>query len=332
MTPGSSAPLPSGSALTGWRRDLAAYRPSRTWLGSLLIHRVEALVGVQRRRPLDALAAALLRRLAVAPTANGLHLDAQLLSRLTRELTAAGLLDRADGRWRLTEGGRQALAAGTVGEISEERREFTFVDDGPDRPLRYLRWQAPAVAPVAAEGAPFDVAILNACLGQSPEWKAARGFPDDVVAVSAPDASDWRRIVVDHVERCTVLFVLCTSEPSPMLRGFPLRADGVGAKDPALTLGAAWEEVLPDLALAPPPEAWREAWRAWCQARNLPPAEVDACRVEWIEDRVRVFAPAELAKRLRHTHGEVVKGEAWLLAGSGAVRAAAAVELIESEP
>jgi hypothetical protein len=300
------------------------------WLGSLWIHRVEARVRVARRRPLDALHAALLRRLGVSPTMNGLHLEVQLLSRLTRELAAAGLLDRDDGRWRVTEAGRQALAADAVVETAEERNEFTFVGDDSDRRLRYLRWQAPAVAPVAAEGAPFDVAILNACVGQSPQWKAARGFPDDVVAVSAPDASDWRRVVVDHVERCNVLFALCTSETSPMLRGFPLRPDGVAAKEPALTLGAAWEEVLPDLALAPPPEMWREAWRTWCQARNLPPAEVDACDVEWSEDRVRVLAPAELGKRLRDARADAVKGEAWLLAGAGAVRAAAVVELVES--
>jgi len=74
---------------------------------------------------------------------------------------------------------------------------------------------------------------------------------------------------------------------------------------------------------------WRHAWRAWCHPRGLPVAEVDACILERQGCRLRVTAVPRLIERLRTARSDVFKGEAWLLAGTGRLRAAAQVELVE---
>jgi hypothetical protein len=326
-------PLPGGRVLAGWRRDLAPLQAARLWVASFLVHRVEAAVRVARPRSLDPLQTALLRRAASATTVppNG---NDPLLARLLRGLADDGLLAAEGGRWRLTDRGRAALAGGGA-EDAEERREFTFLDEGAGGPPRYLRLEGPGGAPAAPPDWRFDPAELAACVGRPPEWKARRGFPAEVAAVlpADPAAADWRRVVVDRAEQWTILFLLARGDEPPALLGFEARPDGWALRrEPAVRLGEGWAEALPELAAEPPPEAWRAAWRAWAQPRGLPPAEVDACRLERLGDRVRVAAPTRLVQRLREARSDALKGEAWLLAGEGRVRSAAEVELVESEP
>ena len=73
-----------------------------------------------------------------------------------------------------------------------------------------------------------------------------------------------------------------------------------------------------------------QAWRAWCQPRNLPQAECDACRLERQDYRLRVEAGKPLIERLRAARSDALKGEAWLLAGESRLRAAALVDIVEA--
>ncbi len=156
-----------------------------------------------------------------------------------------------------------------------------------------------------AEGS-FDVPALEACIRQTPEWKAHHHFAADVEALLSPrphepPEANWRRVVLDAPEQIALVFLRAAAPAGePVLLGFPVRVQGwVLDAEPALVLGAGWEEVLPDLAEEPSPEAWRQAWREWSHPRSLPPAEVDACRLERVDHRLLVRAPHRLIERLR---------------------------------
>jgi hypothetical protein len=99
--------------------------------------------------------------------------------------------------------------------------------------------------------------------------------------------------------------------------------------DPVLSLGAVWHEVFPELQAEVPEEQWRDAWRAWCQPRSLPPREVEACSLHREGHRLRVTAPSGFLQRLRAARSDALRGDAWLLGGRGPVRPAACVELVE---
>ena len=77
----------------------------------------------------------------------------------------------------------------------------------------------------------------------------------------------------------------------------------------------------------PPLAAWHAAWSGWCQRRSLPTVEVEACILDHQANLVRVRAPARLLDRLRAARSDALKGEAWLLAGTGRARMAARIEL-----
>src|SRR5205823_2754975 len=100
--------------------------------------------------------------------------------------------------------------------------------------------------------------------------------------------------------------------------------------EPAFVLGEGWQETFPDLAAAPARDVWRQAWRAWCQPRGLPAGEVEACVLERQDHRLRVVPTPRLLERLRADRSEALRGEAWLLAGSGVLRSAAQIEIAGS--
>jgi hypothetical protein len=58
--------------------------------------------------------------------------------------------------------------------------------------------------------------------------------------------------------------------------------------------------------------------------------EAEQATLEKADLAVRVRVPARLHDRLRSGRSEVLKGEAWLLAGTGRVRMAAPVEIATS--
>jgi hypothetical protein len=330
MTAGVPFPIPPDRVLSSWRRALAAFQPRRLWLGQLLLHRVEALVLVARRHEVELVRLALLRQLTEAAALDHLRVDRDVLARWLHELSADGLIE-PDGEGRLTEQGRQALDSGAYTASVEERRVFTFLDEGdPIRPLLFVPFQGRAVALAPPPGWRFDATILEECAGRSQEWKTRHGFPTDVEAVLGPTAPDteaatnWRRVILDRPEQILIVFIPLDDATRPRRLGFAVRADDwvLQTDAPALSLDEDDRKALPAMGAEPSPEAWREAWRVWCQRRGL--SDADACRIEALEDRVRVVAPRGLASTLG---GD--RNEAWLLAGAGRTRGAAPKEIVE---
>ena len=325
MTAAVPFPLPPGRVLSTWLRELAAFRPGRLRLAHLLLHRIEALVRVAKPRSLDALRAALLGQLAAAAPLDRLGVDAEVLARWLGDLAAGGLIEPSGDGWRLTDRGRAALDSGSYTAPAEERRSFLFADeDDPHSLPRLLPLRGPAVALAPPPDWRFDAAALEACVRRPPEWKERHGFPTDVEAVVAPPGpgagpADWRRVILDRPEQILLVFVASAEG----WLGFAVRPEGWALQPAAPALVLPADEGPAD---EPSAEAWREAWRGWGQGRGLSAGEVDACRVEPSDDRVRVFGPRGLPERLG---GE--RNEAWLLAGAGRVRVAAPMEIVEAE-
>ena len=343
MTAAQPPTWPTGRTLAGWWPHLDRFRPRCLWLSRLLLHRIEAPVGVRRPVPLNGLTRLVLEALAGHSSANHgsgsvarllatLHLDAQILGRLLAELSTAGLA-RSNDVWTVTEAGRQALA-GRYEPVVRERRTFYFAEGSPAHPgLRFLPLERPPAAPCpSTPDWHFDVGLLRACAEQPVEWKQRHGFPIDVCALPAEPVEGWQQVIIDRAEQLLVLFVLSGPQEEPeSLLGLGVHVPGwqLQTDQPVLALGGGWREVLPELAEDPGPERWREAWRGWCQPRGLPVGEVEACVLERRGVALVVRAPQPLAERLRTARSEIFKGETWLLAGDERTRCATLVELAE---
>jgi hypothetical protein len=325
--------FPSSRVLAGWWRQLAPLAPRALAVGHLLLHHVEALVQSERPADLDPFAALVLRALTLPPPPTladldgRLHLGRQVLARVLGDLAAGGLAEvDAAGRW-----GAAPRRAGY------ERRAFHFRDARPE--AQFVPLESASCHPVAApDGWSFDPALLRACAGRPEEWKRRHGFPTDVRAVLAPDAPEaageppaWRRVVVDRPEHLVAALAVVSGEGGEgQLRGFVVESRGwlLSGTRPALTMGPGWAEAFPEMATGPSSEAWHGAWRAWCQVRGLPPGEADSCTLSREGVLLRVGAPRELIGRLHSANGEAARDEVWLLAGEGAMRTAARVELV----
>jgi hypothetical protein len=293
-----------------------------------------------------------------------LRLGRPVLRQVLRGLASEGLARTAPGGgWEPTDLGRLALQRQEYPRPGQERRALYFVEqpgpsDRPARPPHFLNLKNQAGAPwQAAEGWAFDPGVLQATLLRPEGWKQRHGFPLDVQEVlglgSGADArgaeaggnnqdesadnrgpaAEWQRVMLDRPEHLLAVLVLAPAAAGHQLLGFAVRQEGwvLQSAEPVLALGEGWQEVFPDLA-EPPPEVWRQAWRAWCQPRSLPAEEAESCLLERQGVRLRVMAPRRFVERLRAARSDALKGEAWLLAGEGPVRAAALVEVAEVEP
>jgi hypothetical protein len=335
-------PWPGGRTILAWARQVADLQPRRLWVSHLRIHRVEALAALGQRRPLEALSPALLAYLGLkessdpAALARQLGLDRQVLGRCLAELAEAGLAAERNGGWAMTPAGRAALEQGAVTRTVPQRCTFTFLDRSEaGLPPHYLHLAAAAGA--AGAGGAFDVSVLEECVRRPAEWKDRHRFPADVSAIllPAPEAPDWRRVVLDRVEVLSVLLAeLGPQGEGTRWVGFAVQVPGwsLRREAPILELGEGFAEVFPDLVQEPAAPAWAQAWQTWCQPRGLPRAEVEECRVECRGHLLRVEAPPRLVERLRAANSDAVKGEAWLLAGTDFSRAAARIDLHEGPP
>ena len=358
MTAGSPLVFPGGRVVAGWWRQLAPARPRALWVGHLLLHRVEALVEVTRAAGLDRFSRLLLRALTLTPNQTvpdldtRLHLGPQVLGRVLHQLQAEGLAEAgAGGGWASTDLARLALEQGHYLRTGHERHVFHFLDRhgeaGGPPPLLPLRLPAGTPWP-APEGWSFDPSWLDACMRQPEEWKRERGFPVEARRVLSQDqvnggpgppqpvgeeAPAWQRVILDRPEHLLALLALVEEEGrGEQLLGFAVRQEGwvLQAAAPTFTLGPDWRYLFPQLIEELSLDAWRQAWRVWCQPRGLPAAEVEACTLERQDYRLRVVAPRRLVERLRAARSDALKGEAWLLAGTGSLRSLALLELIEA--
>jgi hypothetical protein len=359
MNATASLAFPGSRALAGWGRQLAPYRPEAIWVGHLCLHRVEALVELHTPCRPDRFTLLLLEALSLDPvptaaepppqrTENLLarldarfHLGRPLLRQVLRELVKEGLVEAdARGGWALTPSGHQALQRGEYPQARQERRGFHFVEPrttphGHEGVLHFLDLNSHKNAPwPVAEEWRFDPMALQECVAQPPEWKQRYGFPEDVLAVitTGPAAEAWKRVLVDRPERLLAVMCPVRREGRPELLGFAVTQEGwiLHSSGPAFVVHERWGELFPELTAPLPELAWREAWRSWAQPRGLPMNEVESCALEVEGERLRVRAPAKLIERLRATRSDAIKGEAWLLAGDGPIRAAAQLELVAS--
>ena len=352
MTPASPLVFPPSRTLAGWWKQLAPLQPRMLWVGHLLLHRIEALVALHLLSHLDPLWLFFLRAVALTGGSSledldqRLHLGLPLLRQLAGHLDSAKLIRPMEaGTWSLTSLGQQALEQGSYTRVSHERRAFYFVEnEQPVRPPHFLNFPSgsPMLAWPGNDGWRFEPTHLQTCIARPAEWKQRFGFPLEVqeilsgaeVGDSAALASQtWQRIILDRPERLVVAFLVVSSEQrKERSLGFAVQLDGwiLQMAEPAFVVETDWQEVFPELATDLPLDQWNQAWRAWCQPRGLPAAEVEACALEPRGCRLRVTAPPRLIERLRAARSDVFKGDAWLLAGTGRFRAAAQVELVET--
>ena len=339
---------PGSRVLLAWWRELSQRKPRQMRVGRFLTHRVEALVRVRRAHPLDRWQRALLQLAHTRLPLSGqflsalkdLQLDAQILGQLLRELTELGLLHRnGAGLWQLTPAGRNSLETGTLDEFHDQRRTFAFLDKTTaNLPPSFLPldrpWPSDLDVPTLDTTAPrFEIARLETCVGQSPEWKSLRRFPSDVEALLLPDGIDaessWRRVVLDAVTTQWFAFLdLAPVDEEAYVMGFPARSeDWTLDTKPLVTLSNAWRDDLPELFDEPSPQQWRQVWRDWCQPRGLNVEDIEASRLERLDHRLIAHAPPRLIERLRTLRSDAIKQEAWLLSGEGSIRTAAQLEL-----
>jgi hypothetical protein len=358
MTVASPLSFPGSRVVAGWWRQLASLQPQAFWIGHFLLQRVEALVEVSRPLPLDPFARLVLQALTLpgSRTPGGLdarlHLGSQVILRVLHRLEADALArPRTNEEWEVAPLARQALDREGADLPTQERRLFPFVSpwlesEGTGRVPHFLDMSATSfpLSPAADDGT-FDPTVLAACVERPAEWKQRHAFPADVRAVLMPEPGgsptprdsipEWQQVILVRPEHLPAVLVLVPAQAGgERLIGFCVRTESwsLQAPEPAFALGTGWQETFPELAAEFPDEAWRRAWRAWCQPRSVPLAEADACTLERRGCRLHIQAPRRLVDRLRAARSDAFKGEAWLLAGTGSLRMLALLEVLEAEP
>ncbi|MFN4260567.1 MAG: hypothetical protein ACK4RK_14830 [Gemmataceae bacterium] len=355
-----SSPLtfPTSRVWSTWWHDLTPWRPRRLWLACWRVHRVEALVIVNRRQPLDPWHRQVLRALALSAATSSepvtlpvldahLHLGPPVLARALAELASLGLIQALTSEsWQLAEVGRQALRCEHYSHHTHERRTFFFVENAsPESAPTFLPLaEATGISwPPETEGG-FHAQHLRACIQSSPEWKQQAHFPSDVQELAGTDEEEetetsdplrvWRRVILDHIERWRVLLVQGQTDEHDGLLGFAVsEADWTLRLDrPVLRLSEGWPEVWPELAAEPTAEQLRQAWLAWCQRRHLSGAEMESCPLRLTDHRLQATLSAPMVEHIRDARPDVLQGAAWLLIGADPNPQAAQIEIMESGP
>lgn len=337
-----SAPLeyPSGRHLAGWWKQLGPTRPGGLWVAHLLLHQVEALFRTSHRVTLEPLSRLILEAVSPGETAMGLvrrlGVRAALVAQLLWQLHREGLVEkRSDGSWSPTDLGRNAREHKAYPREGQDRWLLHFVENESERPPHFLRLGQPSsLLPVDPGETTFELQALTRCLEQAPDWKHRHGFPMDVAGVVTPFAPTttvppWQAVILDRPGYLAVALVRMQTDQGEQLIGYPLEPAtwSLQNKEPLFSLGTEWPDVFPDLCPDPPLAAWHSAWSAWGLRRGLPTVEMEACVLEHQVNQIRVRAPARLLERLRAARSDALKGEAWLLAGTGRARMAARIEL-----
>jgi hypothetical protein len=357
----SALPFPNSQTLAAWSRQLLARRPFAIWVGDVRIHRVEFLAEIAHTRRLDPVTRAVLAVLelgTLAPTHARtsladlelfLGLDRSLLRPKLNQLVQEGLIaaeiaeSGMPSSWAATAAAVRARQQGQVSANVTERRVLSFMenDSSPRRVLftnlmeDSARLLLPA-PPSLGEPCPFELSSLESCIGQSSAWKKRRGFPAEVQRIvsnlddhpsPAAEKEHWQRVAVDRVER---LFVVMLREAGG-LHAFAVRRQGwvLQAARPCFSLDDGdWEEFFTELATGTSLDSWRLAWLNWGRSRNWPVGELDECSLECDGICVRAVVGRELMDRVRSARGDPLKGENWLVTGTGSLRACAKLEIV----
>jgi hypothetical protein len=337
MDRASSLIFPGSRTLAGWWRQLSPHQPLALGIGYGFLHRIEAPVNVLSEEPVDPLAHLILQALALEETAGVRLLDLQqrlslpsaVMQRVLAGMQEEGLLARFEtDRWKTTDRGNQALERRTIPVRAQKRRVFPFLERMDPAGGRL---GPPEFVPIAeCAGVPwpvddphrFEIASLQGCIEKGLEWKQSRAFPLDVETLAAGAApAPWQHVLVDRPERVMLVLMLVNKE----VCGFAVKVDGWTLLDraPAFRLPAPADALWPELTQPPPMHIWQDAWRSWCKQRQLPANEVELCALRNQPPRLEVQAPNRLVQRLQAAKSDLLKGEAWLLAGDGYMRTAA---------
>lgn len=349
MVGASSLAFPGSRTLSAWRRQLAAYQARGLWVGYLFLHFVEAQVWQARALAVDSLTRRLLGGLALATDAHvpsaGLiaYLDAVLhlgmgpIRRWLEQLGHAGLVQVDADRTSLSAAGRQALSEGSHPGLVPRRWVFPFVeslDPAGKRlaPPHFLPLDevSDATPWQATQDHRFEPAWLEQCLSAPDDFKRRFAFPPDMAARPGPSTGSaaWREVLLDRTERLLVVLAQADTPDGPAWLGFPARPEGwqLHAARPILRLPPEAQSALPTLEQTPTLDDWTRGWRAWCSGRHVPEAEAAGCRLEVETMRLRLSPSPRLLERLGQAKSDLLKGEIWLLAGEGYLRAALPVE------
>src|SRR5205807_9996618 len=173
--------------------------------------------------------------------------------------------------------------------------------------------------------------LLKNCLMQPLDWKLQRGFPWEVTEIidmgtedgtRPPSSESWCRVILDRPKHLlTLMITVSAPDNREKLLGFAIQQQTwiLHYEEPVFEIQGLWKHVLPDLSVEPSVEQWRQAWRDWCQPRGLPGSESETCTLERRNCRLRILASSRLLERLRLARSDALKGEAWLLAGTGRI-------------
>lgn len=348
MNPAKPLSFPGGRTLAGWWKQLAPRHPLELWFGHLFLVRLEALVRSQRSLPLDRLTRVLLEAVAVTPAAtlttlnHRLQLGVPVLAQLYCSLSKEGLVESSStGAWRLTDPGRQALQEGVHHKTIQERLAFHFrQSESPEQPPHFVRLRECPTLPLSELRTPFKLSHFESCLHQSAVWKQRHGFPTEVRELVSLDRGElastdanrivWNRVVLLQPEQLPIILMTRVAGSRRQLLGFAVRIDGwiLEAERPLLEVEDDWAELFPELKHSSPEESWKEAWLEWCRARGLSKSDAEPCAIQHQGCRLRVIASPRLLERFRSGRSDVLKGEAWLLGGSGPLRPMAALEVV----
>jgi hypothetical protein len=348
MTSASSLAFPGSRTLATWWRQLTPLEPKGLGVGYLFLHRIEASADWLRAKPLDPLLLLVLEAIAFmqkeaafspSQLGNRLHLDPAVVRRLVHSLINLQLVEeKAAGgpTWCITQAGQETLTTKNIWVRQKQRGQFPFAERlGPTGrrlgPPHYLNiHDAPATPWNIEPGTIFDVNWLHACQTQASEWKVTFGFPLDLLAFSAPGATNahWDNIVLDKSERLLVVFFQ-GPKPQEELFGFGVRPEGwqLNVAEPIFRLPAPAINLFIEPDGVAPLVAFKNAWQSWCQTRTVPPTEIQECELALSDECLRVATPERLIQYLQAGKSDIFKGDTWLLAGEGYVRQAARVEI-----
>ena len=334
--------LPTSRMMADWMRRLKDWQPLGLRLGCLVLHTVEVPLIVNQVCPLDPLCLQFLLVLnehdhALEPVrlASLLGLNTALTRRLAHTLQIVGLVvagsleSATQSTWSITLAGKQAIKDCLLFRPVYERRTLTFLASGyPSNSAQFVNincWEwGESFTPAVGEGN-FNPADVVACIGLDAEWKQRRGFPTDVLRVCGPAeiSPPWMHVIIDRPKRCLVLLL----HYAKGLRGFALqRPDwSLQSVQPCFTLSLdEAHDWFPGATDPLAPADCLQAWFQWGQEHKLPIEELESCTIEPCGTRICLRVPPLLKDKIAPL---LANDEGWLLAGTGAWKFCANLEL-----